>query len=172
MDEIGYVFSPLDLKILILCLLRRLPEEIDRDRLLQLCQKSGVVNYFDFSICLDELEQSGLIAVDENFCEITERGRGPAETLESSLPYSVRQHAVKTACGEAEEMSRQQNIVAGHRLEEGSCMAELALSDGVSSILELRLLCADEEQAKKIQRRFRRNAEEIYQNIIRLLSES
>ena len=171
MDEIGYVFSPLDLKILVLSLLRRLPEEIDRNRLYQLCQKSGVVNYFDFSICLDELEQSGLISVDDDFCEITERGRGPAETLESSLPFSVRQHANKTAGLEAEEMNRQHSITAGHRIEEWGCIAELSLSDGISNILELRLLCADEEQAKKMQRRFRRNAEEVYQKIVDILSE-
>ncbi len=170
MDEIGYVFTPLDLKILILALLRRLPGEIDRERLLQLCQEIGVVNYFDYSICLDELRESGLVTVEEEFCEITERGRETAETLESSLPYSVRKHAEKTAAPEAGEMTRQQNITARHVTDGGGCMAELTLSDGISNILEMKLLCADSEQAKKIQRNFRRSAEEIYQKIVEELS--
>ena len=48
MDELGFVFDPLDLKVLILVILRRLPEEIETDRLFRLCQEDGVVNYFDF----------------------------------------------------------------------------------------------------------------------------
>ena len=171
MDEIGYVFNPLDLKILILSILRRFPEEIDTEKLLQLCQEIGVVSYFDFSICLDELKESGQITVDENFCEITYRGRQTAETQESSLPYSVRQHTEKTAGAIAAEMSRQQNITVRHQIENGVCMAEFSLNDGISDILELRMLCADEEQAKKMGRRFRKNAETVYQEIISLLSE-
>ncbi len=45
------------------------------------------------------------------------------------------------------------------------------LNDGVSDILHLRILCADEEQAKLIEKKFRRNAEETYQKIIAVLSE-
>ena len=93
MDEIGYVFSPLDLKILILFILRRLPGEIETERLMQICQEDGVVNYFDFTICLDELKESGQLTLEDGFCSITPRGRQTAETLDTSLPYSVRMHA-------------------------------------------------------------------------------
>ena len=97
MDEIGYVFSPLDLKILILFILRRLPGEIEVERLLEICQEDGVVNYFDFTICLDELKESGQLELEDNYCSITPRGRQTAETLDTSLPYSVRTHAEKAA---------------------------------------------------------------------------
>ncbi len=97
MDEIGYVFSPLDLKILILFILRRLPGEIETERLMQICQEDGVVNYFDFTICLDELKESGQLTLEDGFCSITPRGRQTAETLDTSLPYSVRMHAEKAA---------------------------------------------------------------------------
>ena len=171
MDEVGYIFSPLDLKILLLSILRRLPEEIDSEKLLLLCQEVGVVSYFDFSICLDELKESGLLLQEEGFCRITDRGRVTAETLESSLPYSVRSHLEEAAGSEASEMSRQQNISAGHWMENGVCMTEFSLNDGVSEILNLRLLCADEEQARKMEREFKKNAEAYYQKIIALFSE-
>ena len=90
MEENGYVFSPLDLKILILFLLRRLPGEIGSEDLMLLCQEDGVVSYFDFTVCLEELRESGQLVIEEDYCRITDRGRITAEALESSLPYSVR----------------------------------------------------------------------------------
>ena len=171
MDEIGYVFSPLDLKILILFILRRLPGEIETERLLQICQEDGVVNYFDFTICLDELKESGQLESEDGFCSITPRGRQTAETLDTSLPYSVRTHAEKAAEAEAAEISRRNCIQVEHSITETGCTAELVLNDGISDILRLRILCADEEQAKLIEKKFRRNAEETYQKIIAVLSE-
>ena len=153
MDEIGYVFSTLDLKILILFVLRRLPGEIDSERLLQICQEDGVVNYFDFTICMDELKESGQLELEEGYCVITSRGRQTAETLESSLPYSVRQHAEKAAEKVSAEISRGNSISGRHCVTDGGCIAELSLNDGISDILQLRILCADEEQAKHIEKK-------------------
>ena len=171
MDEIGYVFSTLDLKILILFILRRLPGEIETERLLQICQEDGVVNYFDFMICLDELKDSGQVELEDGFCSITPRGRQTAETLDTSLPYSVRIHAEKAVEAEAAEISRSSSISVQHSVSDTGCMAELSLNDGISEILHLRILCADEKQANRIEKNFRRNAEKSYEKIIAVLSE-
>ena len=171
MDEKGFVFGQLDLKVLILVILRRLPEEVETDRLFRLCQEDGVVNYFDFSVCLDELRESGQVEVDEGWCRITERGIRNADMLENSLPYSVRRLAEKTAESEAAAMARGDSILARHCVSDGVCVAELGLNDGVSDILRLSVLCADEKQARKIEKRFRRHAEETYQKIMEMLCE-
>ena len=138
---------------------------------MQICQEDGVVNYFDFTICLDELKESGQLTLEDGFCSITPRGRQTAETLDTSLPYSVRMHAEKAAEAEAAEISRRNCITVQHSSTETGCTAELVLNDGISDILHLRILCADEEQAKLIEKKFRRNAEETYQKIIAVLSE-
>ena len=172
MEENGYVFSPLDLKILLLFLLRRLPSEIDSERLMLLCQEDGVVSYFDYTIGLEELCESGQITLEEGWCRITDRGRVTAEALESSLPYSVRFHAEQTAAAEAEQMQRDNSITASHGSEDTGCHVELRLNDGISDILSLRLLCADEAQAREIEKNFRRHAEDCYQKIVSLLCET
>ena len=172
MEENGYVFSPLDLKILLLYLLRRLPNEIDSESLMLLCQEDGVVSYFDYTICLEELKESGQITVEEGWCRITDRGRNTAEALESSLPYSVRFHAEETAEAEAERMRRDNSITARHEDDEDlGCTVHLKLNDGISDIFSLRLLCADAEQARAIETGFRRHPEECYQKILNILSE-
>ena len=56
-------------------------------------------------------------------------------------------------------------------MEDTGCSVELRLNDGISDILSLRLLCADEAQAKSIERNFRRHAEDSYQKIVKILSE-
>ena len=171
MEENGYVFSPLDLKILLLYLLRRLPDEIDSERLMLLCQEDGVVSYFDYTVCLEELKESGQVTLEEGWCRITDRGRITAEALESSLPYSVRCHAEETAETEAERLRRDSSITARHEDDENTgCTVELKLNDGISDIFSLRLLCADAGQARIIERNFRRHPEDYYQNIIALLS--
>ena len=91
--------------------------------------------------------------------------------MESSLPYSVRSKALKLIAPVEERMRRAAMITARHDMEEGGCMVTLAMSDGKGEIIHLRFLCAGEEQAKQIEKNFRRDAEGYYQKIADLLSE-
>ena len=50
-------------------------------------------------------------------------------------------------------------------------MVELAVADGKGEMIHLHLLCSGEEQAKKMEKRFRKDAENYYQKIVELLSE-
>ena len=49
-------------------------------------------------------------------------------------------------------------------------MVHLSLGDGVGKLIDMNLACADENQAKKIKRNFRHNAEKIYKEIIEALT--
>ena len=62
-------------------------------------------------------------------------------------------------------------ILANHELTDNGITVYLAVSDGIGTIFDLKILAADEEQAKKIERNFRRKAEEYYNRFITELSE-
>jgi hypothetical protein len=171
MDNLGFIHEELDLKILILYILKRLPAEIEPEELFSLCLSDGAVDWFGFSICLSDLTESGHVEMVDGACVITEKGRRNADTVENSLPCSVQQRAEKATAVMAESMLRSGCIVAKHSVVDDACTAEFALSDGVGEILRLKLLCADESQAKVMEKRFRRNAEEYYQKIVEMLSE-
>ena len=171
MDNLGFIHEELDLKILILYILKRLPAEIEPEELFSLCQSDGGVGWFDFSICLSDLTESGHVEMIDGACSITEKGRKNADTVENSLPFSVRQRAEKAASEMADSMLRSDCIEAKHTLRNDICTAEFSLSDGVGEILHLKLLCADEAQAKVMEKRFRRNAELYYQKIIEMMSD-
>ncbi len=171
MERFGFIHEKLDIKILILYILRRLPGTVEPETLLELCQCDGGIGYFDYSDCLSELVESGHIESGEDGYKITEKGARNADAVESSLPYSVRAKALKLIAPVEERLRRAAMIRAGHVNGEDGCIVELGMSDGKGEVLNLRFLCAGEEQARKIERNFRTDAEGYYQRIAELMTE-
>lgn len=170
MGPAGMIQENLDIKILILFILSRLSDEVGTDVLEELCRESGGVGYFDFMACLSELADTGHVVMSETGCYITELGRSNAETVESSIPFSVRREAAELLKPIETRMRRNALISASHETDDLGCMVKLSLSDGQGEIINLSLLCANEEQAEKMETNFRNNAENIYKEISRLLN--
>ena len=167
----GFIHDRLDIKLLILFVLRRLPSEIDGERLADLVLIDGGIGYFDYKDCLAELVDTAQIEEREDGYVITAKGSRNVEILESSLPYSVRVKAEKTAAPVIEEMRRSAMILANHETGENGVTVYLAMDDGVGTIFDLKILAADEQQAKRMEKNFKRNAESFYQRFIAELSE-
>ena len=60
MDSFGFIHGELDIKILILYVLRRLPAPVDGQTLYELCCVDTGVGWFDYSDCLADLAERGL----------------------------------------------------------------------------------------------------------------
>lgn len=171
MGRLGFIHEELDIKILILFILSRLPASVEPETLQELCQCDGGVGYFDYSQCLSELVETGHVIEHEDGYLISEKGKRNAETVESSLPYSVRTKALKLIAPVEERLARAAMIKTSHKSSELGCTVELSMSDGKGEIISLRFICADEAQAKLIERNFRKGAEDYYQRIAAMLSE-
>ena len=169
MDRLGFIHEKLDIKILILFILRRLPGSVDRNLLSDFTQCDGGVGYFDFSDCLSELVDTGLVIEETEGYRISEKGAQAGETVESSLPFSVRKKAEKLIAPEAERLRRLAMRTAEHRVTNGNCMVTRAMSDGKGEVMRLKILSSGEEQAQRIEKNFRSNAEDIYCRLIELL---
>ena len=70
-----------------------------------------------------------------------------------------------------DEMRRQEMILANHEVREDGVTVYLSMDDGRGSIFDLKILAANERQAKIIEANFRRSAEDYYQRFIEALSE-
>ena len=170
MDKFGFIREKLDIKILILFILRRLPDEIDEGKLSSLIFIDDGINYFDYMECLTELEKTGHITIRDGRYKITPKGDRNGAAIESSIPYSVRAKAERASLELASSMRRNAMIEASHVIDEnGSPVIALSLSDGMGEILSLHLLASGEEEAKIIEGNFRLDAERIYNKIVEIL---
>ena len=171
MDHFGFIHDELDIKVLILFILRRLPGVVDPETLRGLCQCDDGIGYFDYSEYLSDLVANGNVREEDGGYVITERGARNADEVESSLPYSVRAKALRLLEPVEERLRRMAMITAKHETGDMGCMVKLGMSDGKGEIIQMQFLCAGDEQAKRIEKNFRHNAEGYYQKIVALLSD-
>ena len=171
MSGFGIISDKLDIKILILFILSRLPDKIDLAGLTGLVLLDGKVGYFDFAECLAELEKTGHVDNIGSAYLVTEKGVKNASLVESSLPYSIRERALEAIAPVANEMRRSAMIKTAHSQAPGGAVAELSLSDGIGEMLSIRLLVPGNDIASTVERHFRSDPEGIYDKIIKLLTE-
>lgn len=170
--QFGFIHDKLDIKILILFILRRLYAPVSLDALSDLTMCDNGISYFDFTECVAELENTDHIKNDGGMYSITEKGSKNGEIIESSLPYSVRIIAEKRAAEISDRQKRSSLITASHTLKrKNGCDVSLSVSDGVSQLLSLSILVSDEKQASLIEENFKDNAEKLYVKIIDILSD-
>lgn len=171
MEQFGFVREQLDIKILILYILARLPGPVDRESLADIVFCDGAIDYFLFSECLSELIATEHIMKENGKYEITQRGRDDGAMIETSLPISVRDNADLAMVPVAERISRDAMIRTSSVKTNYGCTVNLSLSDGKGSIMKLSALVGDEEQAKMIEKKFRKNAEDYYVRILSMFFE-
>ena len=172
-DRLGFIHEKLDIKLLILFVLSRLPKPVSFETLTDLVMVDDGFDYFEYTQCLDELVSSGNIEKEGSGYKITRMGSVNEDTVESGIPYSVRLKAENKARPLIEKMKRDALIGTSHeRARNGGYNVRLSLSDGLGEVISMSVLVADETQAGKIEDNFRENAEKLYQQIVVLLSKA
>lgn len=171
-NRLGFIREKLDIKILILYILARLPVPVDFETLSELTLCDGGISYFDFAECAADLVDTGHAALENSRYSITEKGRQNGEATETSLPYSVRVHADNNIVRVAAKLHRLSLISASHTIRpRGGCTVSLSMSDGIGDVMSLELFTADEKQASLIEENFKKDAENICKRIMDILLE-
>jgi hypothetical protein len=170
-ERFGFIHEKLDIKLLILYVLRKLPDKVSFTELIELVMIDGGFDYFEYVQCLTELEETGHVEHIGDCFQITEKGIDHCDAVSSSLPFSVRRLADEVIEPILERMRRDALIGTKHEnLPGGVCMVTLSLSDGVGDIVKLSLLTDGETQAASMEKYFRANAEPLYHKLIALLT--
>jgi hypothetical protein len=166
----GFIHEKIEIKILILFILRRLPEPITFEVLTELTMCDDGISYFDFTECVADLVRTGHVRFSDGRYSLTSKGARNGEITENSLPFSVRHYVENSTYAYRNMQSRNAMIETIHKVNpDGSCTVTLSLSDGVGDIVTLDMYTSNEKQAFAMERGFRKNAESIYNTLIKML---
>lgn len=167
----GFIRDRLDIQILILYILARLPYEISGEKLADLALFDGGFTWFEYADALAALVQAEQAAEEDGKYVITEKGRRNVGYVGGSLPYSVRAKADRLTSAAAAQMNRDRLIETdAEKTADGACSVSLRLSDGVGEVMALRLTVPDEKTAADVEERFRKNAEKLSNRIMDILT--
>jgi len=167
----GFIREQIEIKVLILFIMRRLPEPVPIDILTELTMCDEGISYFDVTECIAKLVKTKHLLFSDNKYSLTKKGEINGDTLEKNLPYSVRVKAEEAAALARAAFNRNAMIKTHRTVDDnGGYKVTLSLSDGVGEIISMELFAANERQANTFEKGFRKNAEKVYHNVIETIA--
>ena len=166
-ENFGFIHERTEIKVLILYIMRRLPEPVPVDALVELTMCDEGISYFDVTECLDELVKTKHLKLEDKKYSLTAKGERNGEVLEKNLPYTVRVNAEDAAALARSVQSRSSMIKTNCSVDgDGGYKVNLSLSDGIGDIISIELMAANQQQANALEKGFRNKAEKVYHTIV------
>jgi len=168
----GFIHDKSEIKLLILFVLRRLPEPVRFELLTDIALCDEGISFFEFAQCLAELVDNEHILLKDEQYSLTPKGVRNSEVTEVNLPYSVREKAESIIAAVRLALNRDAMIkTSTHAALDTGHKVCLSLSDGIGEIVSMELFAANEQQALALEKGFRKNAEGIYNKLIEMILE-
>ena len=172
MDRHGFIQSELELKTLVLYAMKSLGRAVSFPALTELALCDGAIDYFEYTVCFEDLVKTGHIEECAGEYSITARGRTNLLACADSLALPIRKRVDAGAAVLANELNRGEHIsakvISG---ESDKITALLSLNDDTGKIMFLELLAPDRAQANRMAAKFRKNAESFYVKLMEYLLE-
>ncbi|MBQ9029083.1 MAG: DUF4364 family protein [Lachnospiraceae bacterium] len=164
--------SPLAVyKLIILYLLDKTGTEIAMDRISSFLLEKGYVNFVSLMETYAQIEESGLVrsrvSGDRCFYAITAEGRQTLRLLGGQLSREIRRQADDFLVSEGAALRNEQAVRADYVPAEGGMYnVILRVTEGDTSVMEIRLQVPDKALAEEICRKWPEKNEQIYNSLI------
>jgi len=169
-ENFGFIHERIEIKVLVLFIMRRLPEPVTLEVLTSLTMCDDGVGYFDATECVAMLVKTKHLSLAGGKYSLTAKGKRNGEILEKNLPYIVRVKAEEAAATVRGAQNRNAMIKTNRSAtDDGGYKVSLSLSDGIGDILSMDLFAANEQQASTMETGFRKSAEKVYHAIIEMI---
>lgn len=169
----GGIRSKNEIRILICYLLNSVNEPLDKEVIVSSIQKQGLANYFETTSCISDLELHGnIICTDkekESF-SLTENGKMIASSLETVLPFSVKEKAYLCATQLLSQRKTETNNNCEIKKAENGYVVVCSISDGTIDLLNFSLFAPSLEQAEIIKKNFYEKPSAIYKTMLALVT--
>jgi len=170
-DDFGIIYDKIEIKMLILFVMNRLTEPVTMDILTELAMCDESISYFDVTECIAKLVKTKHLHLSDGKFSLTAKGQRNGDILEKDLPFSVRTKAEEATAHISAALNRSSMIkTKTSSNQSGGFNVELSMSDGIGDILSLNLYVATKEQADRVEKGFRKNAESIYHAVIEVIT--
>ena len=168
-----FIHDILDVKILILYVMSLVEEPISAQTIYELCYQDDCLSYFDVQEAIPQLVRSGHL-MEEEFDRylITDKGRETEEITQDAVAFPVKERA-KQAVENHNRKSKRDQFLHAEVLERenGDFAVRMSLSDFQGVLMDLELTAPTLQQARKLERAYRKNAEVVYQAVMVALLE-
>ena len=169
--EPGGLWHKNDIRILLCYILASVNAPLSRQDLTRIIQEKALANYIEVEDALASLLTQGNIAQDqEGRCTVTPAGREIADSLDATLPLSVRDKALEAAFTLlAQAKAQRENRVDLTKTKRGYQIT-CHISDGEMDLMDISLYVPDKAQAKMVRERFYRDPEGVYKLVLASLT--
>ena len=164
MQRLGFIHDMLDVKVLILFVMARVSYPVTVQQMYELCYQDDCLSYFDICTAVPEMVKSGHLRELENeYYEITDKGKADGSLTEDSIAYTVRCRA-ENAVNRFNRQLRRSSFVKTQVIprEGGDCSVIMALDDETGNLMTLELVAPNQRQAVRLGKLFEKKAEIIY----------
>lgn len=169
--EPGGLWNKNDIRILLCYILASVQAPLARQDLTHIIQEKGLANYFEVEDALASLAAQGNVIQDgEGYFTVTPAGREIADSLDATLPLSVRDKALEAAFTLlAQARARRENRVDIQQTEQGYQIT-CHISGGDMDLMSVTLYVPDKAQAEMVKSRFYKNPEGVYKMVLASLT--
>ncbi len=162
-------------KVLILYTLNTINREITDTDLFKIISTINNINYFYFRDILVDLVDSKLVGTytkeEQNVYEITSEGKNSLELTIDMLPGIIKLKADNIFKQQLVTIADEESVSAEFIPEsENDYTVKCKIVENNKTIFEIRTFAGSNEQAKKISDNWRKNAKQIYPQVISLLN--
>ena len=174
--ELGGLRNRDEIRLLICYILRAVDAPISKRNLNDSMLQDGLANYFEINQAISELLKNGTIDmdIDENGEELltaTEKGKDIADTLETSLPKTVREKAVNSAIKLMTlAKTMRENKIETVSAPDGGYYVTFSLMNGDEALMKLTIFVADSMQLEAVKNNFLNDPVKLYSSIITALT--
>jgi len=162
-------------KVLILYLLTKINNGINKDGLFKIISSINDTNYFYFQQYLNDLIQTNLVTTytkdDDSILQITSEGKNALLLTKDLLPGIVKLKADNLFKKELASIAEESSVIAEYiPKNENDYSVKCKIVENNQILFELQVFAGSREQAKSISENWNNNAEELYPKILEILT--
>ena len=159
-------------KLLILYIIDNFNHKLKENDLSFFVLDIELFNYFYFKQYLKELESTGLVLFDgDKKYYLSDDGVETLNIFYEQIPEENIKFLDEKIKKYRHELLLKNSVSAETFEESGINYSHLKIKDDEIDVLDLKIETSDEEMAKKISANFKKNAENIYSEILKILTE-